>query len=108
LARLRDEYEKFTDRDAVVLAVGPNPAGTFEQYWQNERIPFTGLPDPDHRVALMYRQEVNLFRLGRMPLNCVVDGNGYIRYAHYGNSMRDIPSNEELLQVIDELIATSN
>jgi peroxiredoxin Q/BCP len=108
LARLRDEYEKFTERDVVVLAVGPNSPATFEQYWQNERIPFIGLPDPDHRVALLYRQEVNLFRLGRMPLNCVVDGNGHIRYAHYGNSMRDIPSNDELLQVIDELIATSN
>jgi peroxiredoxin Q/BCP len=65
-------------------------------------------PDPDHRVALQYRQEVNLFKMGRMPLNCVVDGNGFIRYAHYGSSMKDIPSNEELLQVIDELIKSSN
>lgn len=108
MARLRDEYEKFTSQDVVILAVGPNPASTFEQYWQSEHIPFIGLPDPDHRVALLYRQEVNLFKMGRMPLNCIVDPNGYIRYAHYGNSMRDIPSNEELLQVIDELIKTSN
>jgi len=108
LARLRDEYEKFSGRGVVILAVGPNPPATFEQYWCSERLPFTGLPDPEHSVALQYRQEVNLFKLGRMPLNCVVDGNGYIRYAHYGNSMRDIPSNEELLEVIDELIATSN
>jgi peroxiredoxin Q/BCP len=108
LARLRDEYKNFASRGVVILAVGPNPPGTFEQYWRNERIPFIGLPDPDHRVALLYRQEVNVFKMGRMPLNCVVDGNGHIRYAHYGNSMRDIPSNEELLKVIDELIATSN
>jgi peroxiredoxin Q/BCP len=51
---------------------------------------------------------VNLFKWGRMPLNCVVDDRGYIRYAHYGNSMSDIPSSEELLQVIDELDASSN
>jgi len=79
----------------------------FEQYWKNERIPFIGLPDPEHRVARMYRQEVNLFKLGRMPLNCVIDANGYVRFAHYGASMRDIPSNEELLDVIDQLNATS-
>lgn len=91
-----------------ILAVGPNPADTFVQYWQKERIPFIGLPDPEHQVALLYRQEVNLFKLGRMPLNCVVDPNGYIRYAHYGTSMQDIPSNEELLQVIDELNKSSN
>jgi peroxiredoxin Q/BCP len=55
----------------------------------------------------MYRQEVNLFKLGRMPLNCVIDSKGYVRFAHYGNSMADIPSNEELLHVIDELNAAS-
>jgi peroxiredoxin Q/BCP len=107
LARLRDEYDRFTARGAEILAVGPNPPATFVEYWRRERIPFIGLPDPDHRVALQYRQEVNLFKLGRMPLNCVVDGNGYIRYAHYGASMQDIPSNDELLQVIDELIRSS-
>jgi peroxiredoxin len=90
-------------RGVEILAIGPNPPATFEQYWSNERIPFIGLPDPDHKVALLYRQEVNMFKLGRMPLNCVVDANGMIRYAHYGASMRDIPENDELLQVIDEL-----
>ena len=108
MARLRDQYERFTTRGVEILAIGPNPPASFEQYWQKEQIPFIGLPDPEHRVALLYRQEVNLFKLGRMPLNCVVDPEGYIRYAHYGTSMQDIPSNEELLQVIDELIKTSN
>ena len=107
MARLRDEYELFVSRGAVIMAIGPNPPEAFEQYWQNENIPFVGLPDADHRVARMYKQEVNLFKLGRMPLNCVVDRKGYIRHAHYGASMQDIPSNEELLHVIDELNASS-
>jgi peroxiredoxin Q/BCP len=107
LARLRDEHEKFANRNAVILAVGPNASAAFEQYWQNEKIPFIGLPDPNHSVARIYKQEVNLFKWGRMPLNCVVDSRGYIRYAHYGNSMSDIPSNKELLQVIDELNGSS-
>ena len=105
---MRDGYERFAKRGVEILAVGPNPPPTFEQYWRTERIPFIGLPDPDHKVALQYRQEVNLFKLGRMPLNCVVDAKGYIRYAHYGNSMRDIPSNDELFQVIDELNKSSD
>ena len=78
------------------------------QYWRNEKIPFIGLPDPDHSVAVQYRQEVNMFKLGRMPLSCVVDADGYIRFAHYGSSMRDIPSNADLLDVIDELNKSSN
>ncbi len=91
----------------MVLAVGPNALAVFKQYWQDERIPFIGLPDPKHSVARMYKQEVNLFKLGRMPLNCVIDSKGYVRFVHYGNSMSDIPSNEELLNVIDELNAAS-
>ena len=91
----------------VVLAVGPNALAVFKQNWQDEGIPFIGLPDPKHSVARMYKQEVNLFKLGRMPLNCVIDSKGYVRFVHYGNSMSDIPSNEELLNVIDELNAAS-
>jgi peroxiredoxin Q/BCP len=108
LARLRDEYDRFVCRGAEILAVGPNPLATFEQYWRDEKIPFVGLPDPEHQVARQYRQKVNLFKLGRMPLNCIVDAKGYIRFAHYGSSMRDIPSNQEFFQVIDELNKSSN
>lgn len=103
MARLRDGYDQFKSRGVEILAIGPNLPGTFEQYWRNEAIPFIGLPDAEHKIALLYRQEVNLFKLGRMPFNCIVDANGNIRFVHYGASMRDIPSNDELLQVIDEL-----
>ena len=88
--------------------MGPDPTSVFQQYWKKENIPFIGLPDPDHSVAKTYRQEVNLFKLGRMPLNCVLDDKGYVRFAHYGRSMSDIPSNEELLHVIDQLNAASH
>jgi len=108
LARLRDDHQRFIGRNAEVIAVGPNSPAAFEQYWTNERIPFTGLPDPDHSVARMYRQEVNLFKLGRMPLSCIIDRKGYVRFAHYGASMRDIPSNDELFKVIDELNRSSS
>jgi peroxiredoxin Q/BCP len=108
LARLRDSYGQFTSRGVEIVAVGPETLTVFKQYWKKEAIPFIGLPDPDHTVARIYRQEVNLFKLGRMPLNCIVDPNGYVRFAHYGRSMSDIPTNEELLHVIDELNAASH
>ncbi|MBI3162447.1 MAG: redoxin domain-containing protein [Chloroflexi bacterium] len=105
---MRDNYREFVDRGAEIMAVGPDVATTFKRYWANEELPFIGLPDPDHRVAKLYRQEVNLFKLGRMPLNCVVDLGGHIRYVHYGASMKDIPDNETFLKVIDRLAASSN
>ena len=71
---------------APARAVGPDALPQFKKYWAKENIPFVGLPDPDHIVAKTYKQEVNLFKLGRMPLNCIVDANGYIRYVHYSLS----------------------
>lgn len=100
---MRDDYSAFTERGAEILAVGPDKPDQFIRYWANEKIPYAGLPDPNHSVARKYRQEVNIFKLGRMPLVCVVDKHGRIRYAHYGMSMSDIPPNEKLLAVIDEL-----
>ena len=90
-----------------MLVVGPDSATAFRAFWNVQKIPFVGLPDPGHAVAMRYKQEVNLFKLGRMPLVTVVDSDGMIRYAHYGASMSDIPSNGELLDVIDQLNAAS-
>jgi peroxiredoxin len=107
LARLRDGYEEFTARDAEVLAIGPDSPEKFLDYWEENHLPFPGLPDPGKQVSSLYKQEVNLFKLGRMPLNAVVDRKGVIRFIHYGYSMSDIPDNETLLEVIDELNASS-
>lgn len=107
MARLRDDYGKFKQRGTEVVAVGPDGALAFSMYWKAQRLPFIGLPDPGHKVALRYKQEVKIFKLGRMPLVTVIDRQGLIRFAHYGASMSDIPDNETLLGVIDQLNAAS-
>jgi peroxiredoxin Q/BCP len=107
LARLHDDYDQFVKRNVEILAIGPDGPGAFRLYWDEEKLSFIGLPDRDHTIAKRYKQEVNIFKLGRMPLVCVVDAQGLIRYAHYGTSMSDIPQNKTLFEVIDELIASS-
>jgi len=66
-------------------------------------MPFVGLADPRHIVAEQYGQEMNLLKLGRLPAQFVVDRQGTIRYSHHSTSMADIPSNAEILEVIDRL-----
>lgn len=100
---MRDDYEEFKLRGVEIVAVGPDNAQNFTRYWARESLPYIGLPDPAHTVAKRYKQEVSLFKLGRMPLNSVVDVEGRIRYIHYGSSMADIPPNETFFRVIDEL-----
>ena len=103
MAQLRRDYDQFIERDTAVLVLGPNNANRFDAYFGKHNLPFTGLPDPKYRVLKQYGQEVNLFKLGRMPAQVLVDKNGIARYVHYGKSMRDIPSNEEVLSLVDEM-----
>jgi len=103
MAQLRQDYQKFVDRHAEVIAVGPEDAKTFADYWHNEQMPFVGIGDHEHAIANLYGQKVNPLKLGRMPALIMIDRQGKIRYQHYGDSMSDIPSNEEILSLLDNL-----
>jgi peroxiredoxin len=103
MAQLRQDISKFEERDAEIIVVGPENAQAFAEYWQRHDLPFLGLPDPTASVLKLYGQEVNLFKLGRMPAQVVIDRGGVARFVHYGHSMSDIPANDELLDIIDTL-----
>ena len=83
--------------------VGPEKAEAFRQYFTENDLPFTGLPDPRSSVLKLYGQEVNLFKLGRMPAMVIIDKQGIVRFVHYGHTMSDIPKNEEILRPLKEL-----
>jgi len=103
MAQLRQDYQQFAERGAEIIAVGPDTSEAFRSYWEQEGLPFVGLPDPKHSVLKLYGQQIKLFKLGRMPAQVLVDRSGIARYVHYGHSMSDIPSSKELLDLLDEL-----
>ena len=100
---MRQDYAEFTARGAEILALGPDGPRAFQRYWEQEQIPFPGMADVHSKVASQYDQEVNLFKMGRMPAIFVIDRQGHIRYRHYGDAMQDIPANQTILDVLDEL-----
>lgn len=100
MTQLRQGYHHFVKRKAEVVVVGPEDAESFKEFWLSEKLPFIGLPDPEHRILKLYGQEVNLFKLGRLPAQMLIDTSGMLRYVHYGHSMMDIPSNKEILKLI--------
>jgi len=103
MAQLRHDHTEFVSRDVAVVVVGPEDAQGFSDYWQKHSLPFIGLPDPKASVLKLYGQEVNLFKLGRMPAQVLIDKAGIARFVHYGHSMSDIPSNQEILALVDEI-----
>ncbi len=103
MAQLRRDYPAFEKSGTVVLVVGPEDAAAFARYWKENDLPFAGLPDPAHSVLKLYGQEVNLFKLGRMPAQVIVDRDGLARFIHYGHAMSDIPENAEILSLLNAL-----
>ncbi len=108
MAQLRRDYDEFVERHAEIVVVGPESASAFREYWQQEELPFMGLPDPKHTVLKLYGQQVSLFKMGRMPAQVIVDEAGVARFVHYGHDMTDIPENEEVLAILDLLNEASS
>lgn len=100
---MRDDYAAFSARDAQILCIGPDGSQSYQRYWAENNIPYIGLPDPKHKVANLYGQEWNLFKLGRIPALMLLDKQGNIRYQHYGSSNSDIPENALILAMLDRI-----
>lgn len=105
MAQLRLDHSEFIKRHTQVIVIGPESACAFKTYWRDHDLPFIGLPDPKASVLKRFGQEINLFKLGRMPAQVIVDKSGIARFVHYGHSMSDIPRNSELLELLDQLNA---
>ncbi len=104
MAQLRQDYEKFLERDTEVIAVGPDSLEDFKRYWEKKDMPFIGLADPKNLVAEKYEQEVTLLKFGRIPAQMIVDKQGVLQFVNYSKSMSDIPENDEILKKLDGMM----
>jgi len=103
MMQLHQDYDKFAEKGTIIAVIGPEDANAFSTYWEQNNFKFYGIPDKKHLVLDLYDQEVNLFKLGRMPAQMLVDKQGMLKYIHYGHSMKDIPDNCELFELINSL-----
>jgi peroxiredoxin Q/BCP len=101
MAQLRQNEPEYQKRGVQVVVVGPNVPKAFRRYWRENEMPFPGLADIGNQVADQYAQEVNVLKFGRMPAQFLVDPQGVVRFAHYSESMSDIPDEEQVLEMID-------
>ena len=63
--RIRDEFDAFRDRGAVVLGVSPDSESSHRRFREKYRLPFTLLADPEHEVAERYGVWVEKERNGK-------------------------------------------
>jgi thioredoxin-dependent peroxiredoxin len=62
---IRDEFDAFRDRGAVVLGVSPDSESSHRRFREKYGLPFTLLADPEHEVAQRYGVWVEKERNGK-------------------------------------------
>lgn len=103
MMQLHQDKSAFDERDTIIVVVGPEDMAKFQAYWDGKNFTFYGIPNGKETVMKDYGQEVKALKAGRMPAQFIIDKEGILRYVHYGNSMKDIPENKEILEVLDRL-----
>lgn len=103
MTQLRRYADEFSALHIAVLIVGPEGAQSFGSYWRKAELdatglPFVGIPDPEEQILELYAQPKSLLRLGRMPMQVLIDTKGVIRWKYTGSSMRDIPDMDQVLE----------
>jgi peroxiredoxin Q/BCP len=100
---LRDDYERFQAAGAEVLAISAEPADASEAYLGAHPLPFPTLIDERHRVFDAYDVPSRLRSLGQRPALFVIDQAGIVRFDEVGAQQWNIPSNRQVLGVLDAL-----
>ena len=127
--RVRDEYERFTKAGgqvAVVTMGKPEQARKFREHYQ---LPFPLLSDPEQAAyrafhvprggllsvagpAMWAAGAQSFFKHGagqiigdpyQLPGSFVIDRAGKIAFAHRGKTSADVPTNDELVAVLEGL-----
>jgi thioredoxin-dependent peroxiredoxin len=86
---LRDSYDAFRARGAVVLGVSPDDEASHQRFKAKHGLPFTLLADPGHEVAERYGVWVEKNAYGRTSMGIkrstfVIDPDGRVTKALYG------------------------
>lgn len=100
---MRDDYRAFRNAGAEIVVVTRHDAKRMRTYWAENKLKYLGIPDPKGTLTKRYGQQWQLFKLGRMPAQFVIDCQGKLAHTHYGSSMSDIPENAKMLKLLQGL-----
>jgi peroxiredoxin Q/BCP len=102
---IRDSYDDFEQRGAVVLGVSPDEQSSHVKFKQKYGLPFTLLADPEHEVAELYgvwgeRKYMGKTYMGVERSTFLIDEDGRI-----AKVMRRVKPDTHAAKVLDALAA---
>jgi peroxiredoxin Q/BCP len=100
---IRDNYEAFGERGAVVLGISPDTESSHVKFKQRYGLPFTLLADPEHEVAERYgvwgeRRMYGKTYMGIERSTFVIDSDGNV--AHVMRRVKPDTHVEQVLQAL--------
>jgi thioredoxin-dependent peroxiredoxin len=100
---IRDNYEAFGERGAVVLGISPDTESSHVKFKQKYGLPFTLLADPEHEVAERYgvwgeRHMYGKTYMGIARSTFVIDSDGNV--AHVMRRVKPDTHVEQVLQAL--------
>jgi thioredoxin-dependent peroxiredoxin len=98
---LRDDYEKFTDLNAEVLAISAESVPAAQAFLKSNPMPYPCVVDADHAVFDTYDVTSKLMALGQRPGLFVIDEEGKVLFDNVGNQQFNIPDNAKVLEILE-------
>lgn len=98
---MRDDYEKFTDLNAEVLAISAESVPAAQAFLKSHPLPYPCIVDADHAVFDMYDVTSKLMALGQRPGLFVIDEDGKVLFDNVGNQQFNIPDNAKVLEILE-------
>ena len=100
---MRDDHDQFEALGVQVLAISGESAAAGESYLSSNPLPFPIVGDENHAVFDAYDVLSKAMSLGQRPAVFVVDAEGVVRYDHVGTQQWQIPSDEDVLGLLEQL-----
>ncbi len=90
MVRLHQEKDYLKSKNINMVVIVPEDEKKLLKYLNNTSINLNFVSDSNHEIANKYNQEVNIFKLGRMPAQIVLDKKLKVIFEHHASSMKDI------------------
>jgi peroxiredoxin len=100
---LQDDYDKFEDVNAEILAISVEDVSIAEHVSNLLDLAYPVLSDTEHKVVDQYGVYNLLGDSLATPSVFIIDTEGVIRWVYVGQSAGDRPSNEMILEQLRSL-----
>ena len=100
---MRDEIDRFTEAGARIVTIAPDTPEGVAKFVRDNEYPFGLLADVDHAVFDAYDVASKMASLGQRPALFVIDRDGIVRFDSVGTQQWQIPTNDNVLAIVNEL-----